>query len=124
VGTLLTLPLLSAPRPRRPGRSASARRPSRPAVVELKVGKFQPEFASKLGFYVSVVDDVIAKPQHNPTVGLLLCADRNKRVVRYSLGNTAQPMAVSTYTYDTLPPAEQWAPPAADEVAAALDTPV
>ncbi|RBY83556.1 DUF1016 domain-containing protein [Geodermatophilus sp. TF02-6] len=93
-------------------------------VVELKVGKFAPEFAGKLGFYVSVVDDLIAKPQHNPTVGLLLCADRNERVVRYSLGNTAQPMAVSTYTYDTLPPAEQQALPAADEVAAALDTPV
>jgi hypothetical protein len=40
------------------------------------------------------------------------------------LGNTAQPMAVSTYTYDTLPPAEQRALPAADEVAAALDSPV
>jgi predicted nuclease of restriction endonuclease-like (RecB) superfamily len=93
-------------------------------VVELKVGKFQPEFAGKLGFYVSVVDDAIRKPQHNPTVGLLLCADRNERVVRYSLGSTAQPMAVSTYTYDTLPPAEQQALPAADEVAAALDTPV
>jgi nuclease YhcG-like protein len=93
-------------------------------VVELKVGKFAPEYAGKLGFYVSVVDDLIAKPQHNPTVGLLLCADRNERVVRYSLGNTAQPMAVSTYTYDTLPPAEQRALPAADEVAAALDTPV
>ena len=45
-------------------------------------------------------------------------------MARYSLGNTAQPMAVSAYTYDTLPPAEQQALPTADEVAAALDTPV
>lgn len=57
-------------------------------------------------------------------MGLVLCAGRNARVVRYALGNTAQPMAVSTYTYDTLPVAEQQALPAADEVAGALDTPV
>jgi hypothetical protein len=92
-------------------------------VVELKVGKFQPEFAGKLGFHVSVVDDVIRQPQHNPTVGLPLCADRNERVVRYTRGNTAQAMAVSAYTYDTAAPAEQGALPTADEVAAALDTP-
>ena len=44
--------------------------------------------------------------------------------MRYSLGNTAQPMAMSTYAYDTLPPAEQRALPAADEVAAALNAPM
>ena len=55
---------------------------------------------------------------------MLLCADRNDRVVRYSLGATPQALAVSTYTYDSLPAAERRALPAAADVAAALDAPL
>jgi predicted nuclease of restriction endonuclease-like (RecB) superfamily len=89
-------------------------------VVELKVGAFTPEFAGKLGFYVSLVDDTLRKSAHAPTVGLLLCADRNDTVVRYSLGATNAPVAVALYTYDDLPAAEKQALPAADDVAAAM----
>ena len=89
-------------------------------VVELKVGAFTPEFAGKLGFYVSLVDSELRKPAHAPTVGLLLCADRNDTVVRYSLGATNAPMAVASYTYDDLPAAERQALPPADDVAAAM----
>jgi hypothetical protein len=93
-------------------------------VVELKIGSFAPEHAGKLGFYVSLVDDKLRGPQHAPTVGLLLCAGRNERVVRYSLGATSAPVAVSTYTYDSLPEQEQNALPAAHALTAALDTTV
>lgn len=48
-------------------------------VVELKAGKFKPEFASQLRFCVALVEDELRRPQHAPTRGLLLCADKNER---------------------------------------------
>ena len=102
-------------------------------VVELKIGKFEPGFAGQLNFCVSWVDDQLRRPQHAPTVGLLLCADRNERVVRYALDGSSQPLAVSTYTlgsygdtlaYEALSDAEREAAPAAAELEAALDVPM
>lgn len=90
-------------------------------VVELKTGKFRPEYAGKLGFYIAVVDDKLRLPAHNPTVGILICGSRNDHTVRYSLGQTAAPMAVSTYTYDTLPADERNALPDEEKLTAALD---
>ncbi|MBB5643694.1 PDDEXK nuclease domain-containing protein [Cryobacterium roopkundense] len=89
-------------------------------VIELKTGKFQPEHAGKLGFYVSLVDDRLRREGHAPTVGILICGDRNDHTVRYALGRSGSPMAVSTYTYDSLPPSEKNALPAADELTAAF----
>ena len=94
-------------------------------VVELKIGKFEPEFAGKLGFYIAAVDDRLRDPaRHAPTVGILMCAGRNDTVVRYALSGAARPMAVAGYTYDTLPPAERAALPSDTRVAAALEAPV
>ena len=64
-----------------------------------------------------------ARPAHAPTVGILICGSRNEHTVRYALNQSSTPMAVSTYTYtyDTLPAAEQQALPDAEELAAALD---
>jgi len=65
-------------------------------VVELKTGKFKPEHVGQLGFYVALVDDRLRRPQHAPTVGILLCADKNEAVVRYALGGTQSPVAISS----------------------------
>ncbi|WP_426625694.1 PDDEXK nuclease domain-containing protein [Leifsonia sp. McL0607] len=89
-------------------------------VIELKIGKFEPSFAGQLGFYVALVDDRLRLPTHAPTVGILLCTDRNEAVVRYSLGATPQPVAVSTYTYDLLPEPEQQALPSAEALTRAI----
>jgi len=79
---------------------------SRFFVVELKLGRYQPEHAGQLGFYVSWVDANLRDlDRHAPTIGILLCTDRNDAVVRYSLASVTAPLAVATYTYDTLPPA-------------------
>ena len=86
---------------------------SRFVVIELKIGRFQPEYVGKLGFYVAWVDNNLrAHDRHAPTIGILLCADRNDNVVRYSLAGTTAPLAVATYTYDALPPpsAKQYPP--------------
>lgn len=81
-------------------------------VIELKIGKFKAEYAGQLGFYIAMIDDELRRPEiHAPTVGILVCADRNERVVRYALRAAAAPMAVATYTYDKLPAAEKDALP-------------
>jgi predicted nuclease of restriction endonuclease-like (RecB) superfamily len=94
---------------------------SRYVVIELKTGKFQPEYAGKLDFYVALVDDVLRREHHNETIGILICGTKNDRSVRYSLGRSTSPMAVAAYTYDKLPPAEQQALPTEGHIVAALD---
>jgi hypothetical protein len=64
---------------------------------------------------------MLKRDTHAPTVGILVCSNHNERTVRYSLGKTSAPMAVSTYTYDTLPPEEQQALPDANHITAALN---
>ena len=49
--------------------------------VELKTGKFQPEYAGKLNFYVALVDDVLRREHHNETIGILICGTKNDRSV-------------------------------------------
>jgi predicted nuclease of restriction endonuclease-like (RecB) superfamily len=94
---------------------------SRYVVVELKTGKFQPEYAGKLNFYVALVDDVLRRAHHNETIGILICGTKNDRSVRYSLGRSTSPMAVAAYTYDKLPPGEQQALPDEGHLVAALE---
>lgn len=76
-------------------------------VIELKTGKFQPEYAGKLNFHEALVDDKLKRPAHSPTVGILICGSKNEHSVRYALTRSESPMAVSTYTYEALPPAEK-----------------
>ncbi|HEY9312134.1 PDDEXK nuclease domain-containing protein [Williamsia sp.] len=95
---------------------------SRFVVVELKVGRFQPEYAGKLGFYVAWVDENLRiHGQHAPTIGILLCAGRNDNTVRYSLAGAPAPLAVANYTYDTLPDPLREVVPTDNELASALD---
>lgn len=95
---------------------------SRFVVVELKIGRFEPEYAGKLGFYVSWVDENLrVADRHAPTIGILLCAGRNDNVVRYSLAGTTAPLAVANYTYDTLPEPIRELVPTDSELADAVD---
>ena len=91
---------------------------SRFVVIELKIGRFEPEYTGKLGFYVAWVDDENLRnhDRHSPTIGILLCAGRNDNVVRYSLANTTAPLAVADYTYDSLPAHERDAVPTARQL--------
>lgn len=70
-------------------------------VIELKTGKFKPEYAGKLGFYLAAVDDLLRYPNDAPTIGLILCKDRNHLVAEYSLKNTSAPIGVSGYQVTT-----------------------
>ena len=66
-------------------------------VIELKKGKFLPEYAGKLNFYLSVVDDVLRTEQDQPSIGLLICQDKNKVIAEYALKNIYKPIGVSEY---------------------------
>lgn len=66
-------------------------------VIELKNGKFQPEFTGKLNFYLSAVDSIIKMPDDNPTIGLLLCKEKNNIEVEFALRNMSSPIGISQY---------------------------
>jgi len=66
-------------------------------VVELKAGKFRPEHAGKLNFYLSAVDSQLKKSIDNPSIGILLCKSKDKIEVEYALRNLNKPMGISEY---------------------------
>lgn len=90
-------------------------------VVELKAGKFKPEHLGQLNFYVAAVNDMVRKPFHAPTVGILVCGSKNARTVRYALDGSNQPLAVTSYTYESLPVEEKAALPSPAAITAALE---
>lgn len=73
-------------------------------VVDLKMGDFLPEYAGKMNFYLSAVDDLLRHPADAPTIGLILCKSRDGVTVEYALRNTATPIGVSEFRVtDALP---------------------
>jgi len=73
-------------------------------VVELKTGKFKPEYAGQLNFYVSAVDDLLRDKTDQPTIGLLLCKDKRGLIAEYAFKDIRKPIGVSEYRlFGTLP---------------------
>jgi len=66
-------------------------------VIELKTGKFDPGYVSKLNMYINVVNDVLRHPDDKKTIGLLLVKSKNKTVVEYSLAGFKNPIGVSNW---------------------------
>lgn len=66
-------------------------------VVELKTEKFKPEFAGKLNFYVTAVNKQMKSEQDNPTIGLLICKDKDDVVAEYALDDISQPIGIAAY---------------------------
>lgn len=66
-------------------------------VIELKATKFKPEYAGKLNFYLSAVDDLLRTEGDGPTIGLILCRDKNRVLAEYALRDISKPIGVSTY---------------------------
>lgn len=66
-------------------------------VIELKSGPFKPEYAGKLNFYLTAVDDLLRTKGDQPSIGLLLCKTHNRLVVEYALRDMNKPMGVATY---------------------------
>jgi len=75
-------------------------------VIELKAGKFKPEFAGKLNFYLSAVDSQIKKADDNPSIGILLCKKKDKVEVEYALRDISKPMGITEYKLSDAIPEE------------------
>jgi predicted nuclease of restriction endonuclease-like (RecB) superfamily len=64
-------------------------------VIDLKTGEFKPEFAGKMNFYLSAVDDLLKHEKDEPSIGLILCKSKNKFIAEYTLRNMQNPIGVS-----------------------------
>ena len=84
-------------------------------IVEIKNTEFKPEYAGKLNFYLSAVDDILKHPADNPSIGIMLCKSRDRLTAEYALKDINKPIGISEYRLsdfvprefaDTLPSAE------------------
>ena len=74
-------------------------------AFELKKGKFKPEYVGKMNFYLSALDDLVKQSHENPSIGIILCKEKDNKKVEYSFRDFSKPMGVAQYkTSETLPP--------------------
>jgi predicted nuclease of restriction endonuclease-like (RecB) superfamily len=75
-------------------------------VIDLKIGEFKPEYAGKMNFYLSAVDELLRHPEDRPSIGLILCKSQNRLVAEYALRDMNKPMGVATYRLTEALPAD------------------
>jgi predicted nuclease of restriction endonuclease-like (RecB) superfamily len=75
-------------------------------AIELKIGKFVPEFVGKMQFYLSALDATVKIKAENPSIGIILCKEKNRTVVEYALKNSNKPIAVANYRITSTLPKE------------------
>jgi len=66
-------------------------------AVELKIGKFQPEFVGKMQFYLTALDRQVRVEGENPSIGIIMCKEKNRTIVEYALHDARKPIGVATY---------------------------
>ena len=66
-------------------------------MFELKTDKFRPEFIGKLNFYLEALDRDVKKENENPSIGVLLCRDKDETVVEYALARSMSPATIADY---------------------------
>lgn len=85
--------------------------------IELKYGEFKPEYAGKLNFYLSALDEYVKLPDENLSIGIILCHSKSQKTVEFSFRDTSKPMGVATYKtarelptmyQNILPDEEEW----------------
>lgn len=91
-------------------------------VIELKKGDFKPEYAGKMNFYCSVVDDQLRNESDNLTIGLILCQTKDRILAEYTLRDMHKPIGISEYELTrSLPENFKSALPTVEEIEAELD---
>jgi len=66
-------------------------------IIDLKMTAFRPEYAGKMNFYLSAVDDLLRHPDDKPSIGIILCKTKNQVVAEYALRDLAKPVGISSY---------------------------
>jgi hypothetical protein len=88
------------------------------------MGAFKPEYAGKLNFYLSAVDDLLRHPHDKPSIGLILCKSKNGIVAEYALRDIAKPLGISEFKHlETLPDQLKGTLPTIEEIEAELGAP-
>ena len=86
-------------------------------MIDLKRGDFKPEYAGKMNFYCSVVDDQLRHESDQPTIGLILCQQANRVLAEYALRGVDKPIGVSSYELTrALPQALQTSLPSIEQI--------
>ena len=75
-------------------------------AIELKKGKFKAEYVGKMNLYLSALDEMVKQPHENPSIGIILCKEKNNKIVEFAFRDTSKPMGIVMYkTYNDLPEA-------------------
>lgn len=91
-------------------------------AIELKIGKFQPEFVGKMQFYLTALDRQVRQEDENPSIGIILCKEKNRTIVEYALHDARKPIGVATYEMTKKLPKElKGQLPRPEEIAALLE---
>lgn len=91
-------------------------------VIELKTGDFKPEYAGKMNFYLSAVDDLIKHESDQPSMGLILCKSKDNILAEYALRDMTKPIGLAEYRLnEALPEHIQTALPTIEELEAELN---
>jgi len=92
-------------------------------AIDLKIGEFKPEYAGKMQFYLTALDETMKLPEENPAIGIIICKSKNRTRVEYTLKATNKPIGVATYSfYERLPEEMQSLLPSPDEIAAIISS--
>ena len=75
--------------------------------MELKTGKFEPEFVSKLNLYCTAIDHLYKTEYDKETIGLLFCKEKNDLVAQWTVEKSEQPIAITRYELEKLLPSQQ-----------------
>jgi predicted nuclease of restriction endonuclease-like (RecB) superfamily len=90
-------------------------------AIELKIGKFKPEYAGKMQFYLSLLNEQVKLEDENPSIGIIICKEKNRTIVEYTLKEVNQPIGVGTYqTLKSLPDDYAKYFPSSEEIAEKL----
>ncbi len=91
-------------------------------AIELKIGKFRPEFVGKMQFYLTALDRQVRQEDENPSIGIILCKEKSRTIVEYALHDARKPIGVATYEITkTLPKELRGQLPQPEEIAALLE---
>ncbi len=95
-----------------------SRRMQAMVAIELKVGEFKPEYKGKMEFYLNVLDDKVKLPHENPSIGIIICKEKNRTIVEYALRHSSSPIGVATYSLTSeLPEHYKSLLPSSEEIA-------
>jgi hypothetical protein len=75
-------------------------------ALELKVGEFIPEYVGKMQFYLALLDDKVKAEYENPSIGIIICKEKEKTIVEYALKQSNKPIGVTSYNITTKLPKE------------------